>query len=83
MNDHSKTILWLGLLMIVLQIVANWRTIRAVIFAGGSSPGGIPLIPPLGVPGKGKVPPGEPVPPEVPVPEVPPVLAKYIPASKG
>lgn len=95
MNNSSKTILWLGLLMFVLQIVSNWPQIRAVIFSSptGGSPFNAPLIPPLTPPlgkgkgGTGKEPPPaeEPPPVEVPpvVPEVPVVLAHYIAPSKG
>lgn len=90
MNDHSKTILWLGLLMILLQVVNNWPAIRAVLFASKPSPFGIPIIPPLTVPGKGKgkggtgeEPPPEEPPVEPVVPEIPVVAAHYTPTSRG
>lgn len=38
----SQIILWLGLLMVVLQIVKDWPTIKATLFTPTTLSGGAP-----------------------------------------
>lgn len=72
MNDQAKTILWLGFIMIALQIVKDWPVIRNAIFGGqgGALGSGIPLIVPPGT--NPETPPAEEPPPEEAPPEEPP-----------
>lgn len=37
MNDRAKIVLWLGLIMILFQIVKDWQLIKTAIFTGSSS----------------------------------------------
>ena len=37
MNDQAKIILWLGLLMIGLQVIKSWPVIRETLFTGSGS----------------------------------------------
>jgi len=56
MNNYAKTVLWLGLFMIVAGIIVNWSVISATIFgAAGSGQYGSPTGP--GIPGPGGIPP--------------------------
>jgi hypothetical protein len=45
MNKYGKMILWMGLILMALQIAFEWRTIRNVIFTKGSGGGGAFTIP--------------------------------------
>lgn len=38
--QKSQIILWLGLLMVVLQIVKDWPVIKVTLFTPTASPGG-------------------------------------------
>lgn len=40
MNSQAKTVMWIGLFLIAMNIVINWQEIRALIFTGPSSSGG-------------------------------------------
>lgn len=42
MNDKERIVLWMGLILIGMNLVANWAQIRAIIFtgAGTQAPGG-------------------------------------------
>lgn len=48
MNDKERIVLWMGLILIGLNLVSNWAQIKAVIFtgAGTSTPGGSTANPP-------------------------------------
>lgn len=78
MNDKAKIVLWLGLFMILFQIVKDWPAIKAVLFSGSGlnsgsglpvivTPGGVPTVP-------GEVPPAESPPADVPPIEGPKVV---------
>ena len=62
MNKYSSIVLWLGLLMIALNLVKDWSSVRNIIFQGsgstapasGSGGVNIPLIP-VPLPGQGYV----------------------------
>lgn len=49
MNSYAKTVLWLGLFMIVAGIMVNWRVFSQLLFSGTN--------PALRVPGPGGIPP--------------------------
>ena len=34
MNDRAKIVLWLGLIMIIVQVVKEWQAIKSVLFTG-------------------------------------------------
>jgi hypothetical protein len=36
MSDQARAVMWIGLILIALNVVMRWRDIRAVIFAGAS-----------------------------------------------
>lgn len=42
MNDKERIVLWMGLILIGLNLVSNWAQIRTIIFtgAGTQTPGG-------------------------------------------
>lgn len=56
MNGTAKLIMWIGLFLIAMIVVAHWKEIRATLFTSPSAGG----VPPLGTtkPVKGKCPPG-------------------------
>lgn len=39
MNKYAQAILWMGLFMILAQIMTHWSTYSAAIFGGGSDSG--------------------------------------------
>jgi hypothetical protein len=51
MNDKERIVLWMGLILIGLNLVSNWAQIKAIIFTGsgtqapGGSSGGSPSSP--------------------------------------
>jgi hypothetical protein len=42
MNDKERIVLWMGLILIGLNLVSNWAKVKAIIFAGAGTqtPGG-------------------------------------------
>lgn len=43
MNDQAKIVLWLGFLMIALQVIRNWAAVSSLIFtAPASASSGVP-----------------------------------------
>jgi len=42
MNGQQKAVLWIGLILVGLNLVARWSDIRGVIFTGAGITGGIP-----------------------------------------
>jgi hypothetical protein len=63
MSGYAKTVLWLGLFMIVAGLARNWSVVRVTLFTDGSSDGfggTIPTGPPSGTksPVNGKCPTG-------------------------
>lgn len=40
MNKYAKIVLWLGLFLIVANIVKNWSTIKGTVFTNSTSSGG-------------------------------------------
>jgi hypothetical protein len=40
MTSQGKTVMWIGLFLIGMNIIINWQQIRALIFTGPSSSGG-------------------------------------------
>jgi hypothetical protein len=43
MNDKERIVLWMGLILIGLNLAANWKQIRDIIFTGSS--GTVPTTP--------------------------------------
>jgi hypothetical protein len=39
MNTQAKMVMWIGLFLIVMNMVVNWQTIKSALFSGGSSSG--------------------------------------------
>lgn len=37
MTSKQRTVIWLGLIIVALNILIKWRTIRGIVFAGASS----------------------------------------------
>lgn len=61
MNNRAKAVLWMGLLLIIMGMVARWSEISAVLFGGSgiSRQGDTIGNPPTNVsPKNGKCPPG-------------------------
>lgn len=55
MSNQAKTVLWIGLILIVVQLVQQWKTIKAIIFTpstpiASSGGGGGLLNPFVGLP---------------------------------
>lgn len=48
MNDKERIVLWMGLILIGMNLVSNWAQIKAIIFtgAGTQTPGGSTANPP-------------------------------------
>lgn len=84
MTGKQTTVMWMGLILIMLRLFTTnqWHDIWAVILQGQTSKGGsnIPLLPPpfRRIPGGGTAP-EEPIPtvpelPAAPIPELPPII---------
>jgi hypothetical protein len=61
MNNKERIVLWMGLILIGLNLVSNWAQIRSIIFAGAGTqaPGGStanPSSPGFQIPGLPKLP---------------------------
>lgn len=68
MNQYGKLVLWMGLILMALQIAFEWKTIHGIIFNRETGSGGFypPVIPP--VPGlfpRTEIPPDTPMIPEL------------------
>lgn len=51
MTGYGKAVLWIGLILIVLNLARYWGDIRQILFGSDSSTtaqGGLPIIPPFG-----------------------------------
>lgn len=52
MNKYGKMVLWMGLILMALQLASRWPSVKSIIFSKGSTntSGGLPpiLFPPLG-----------------------------------
>lgn len=46
MNQYGKMVLWMGLILMALQIAFKWSEIRSIIFHGESSGGGLGILGP-------------------------------------
>lgn len=42
MNGQQRAVLWIGLILVGLNLAAHWQDIRKVIFEGAGITGGIP-----------------------------------------
>lgn len=42
MTGQQKAVLWIGLILVGLNLVGHWKDITAVIFSGAGIGGGIP-----------------------------------------
>lgn len=40
MTGQQKAVLWMGLILVALNLVTKWSSIRAIIFSGASIAGG-------------------------------------------
>jgi hypothetical protein len=62
MNGKQRAVLWIGLILVALNLAKRWSDIRAIIFTGAggvssSNPnsGGISTVPGIGAPASGGV----------------------------
>jgi hypothetical protein len=62
MNGQQKAVLWIGLILVTLNLAKRWPDIRGIIFSGAggvssSNPasGGISVVPGIGAPSSGGV----------------------------
>ena len=49
MNDKERIVLWMGLILVGLNLVANWAQIKAIIFSGAGSVPTLPNLWPTGI----------------------------------
>jgi hypothetical protein len=42
MNGQQRAVLWIGLILVGLNLIGHWQDIRSVIFSGAGITGGIP-----------------------------------------
>ena len=38
MNGQARAVMWIGLILVALNIVMRWKDVRAVIFTGAGKP---------------------------------------------
>jgi hypothetical protein len=39
-NNQAKAVLWIGLILIAVQLIQQWNTIKSIIFTPGAAAGG-------------------------------------------